>query len=143
MSATIEETFSAWNEAADDTHQNLALLHCTTEYPAPAEHLNLSAITTMREHFPGTVIGYSNHFSGISMPLVAYVLGARIIECHFTLNRAMKGTDHAFSLEPEGLRKLVRDITRARAAMGDGVKRMLPEELPALEKQGRAPEVTP
>lgn len=117
-----------------------AFLHCTTIYPAPAETLNLRAIETMRSQME-CVIGYSSHFAGISMPLVAYTLGARIIEAHFTLNRSMKGTDHAFSLEPDGMRRLVRDLKRAHAAMGDGVKRMLPEELPALEKQGRAPKM--
>lgn len=135
-SATEKECADALDASA---RGRTALLHCTTIYPATAETLNLRAITTMRDAFPNTVIGYSSHFSGISMPLVAYVLGARILEVHFTLNRAMKGTDHAFSLEPDGLRKLVRDLARARAAMGDGIKRMLPEELPALQKQGRAP----
>ena len=115
-----------------------AFLHCTTVYPAPAETLNLRAITTMRERME-CVIGYSSHFSGISMPLVAATLGASILEVHFTLNRAMKGTDHAFSLEPDGLRRLVRDLKRMRAALGDGEKRLLPEELPALIKQERAP----
>lgn len=117
---------------------NHALLHCTSEYPAPAEHLNLGAIPLMRDRYPFVTIGYSNHFAGISMPLVAYVLGARIIEVHFTLNRTMKGTDHAFSLEPDGLRRLVRDLERARVAMGDGVKRPLPEEMPVLAKMNKS-----
>ena len=69
-------------------------------------------------------IGFSAHDNGIAMALVAYMLGARIIEKHFTLNRAWKGTDHAFSLEPAGMRKLVRDLQRARMALGDGVKRV-------------------
>jgi N-acetylneuraminate synthase/sialic acid synthase len=62
------------------------------------------------------------------------VLGARIVEKHFTLNRAMRGTDHAFSLEPQGLRKLVRDLRRTRIALGDGTKRMYPSEAaPAMK----------
>lgn len=120
---------------------SFALLHCTSEYPTPAEHLNLRAIQTMREQYHDTVIGFSSHFSGISMPLVAYVMGARILEVHFTLNRAMKGSDHAWSLEPQGLTKLVRDLKRCRAAFGDGVKRPIPEEIPALVKQGKEPPV--
>ncbi len=71
------------------------------------------------------------------MSLVAYVLGARVLEKHFTLNRAWKGTDHAFSLEPEGMRKLVRDVRRAGLAMGDGVKRVYDKEQPARIKMGR------
>ncbi len=71
-------------------------------------------IETYRELFPDSVIGLSSHDNGIAMPVAAYMLGARIIEKHFTLNRAMKGTDHVFSLEPQGLRKLVRDLRRAR-----------------------------
>jgi sialic acid synthase len=65
------------------------------------------------------------------------VLGARIIEKHFTLNRAWKGTDHAFSLEPVGMRKLVRDLRRTRAALGDGLKRALPEESKPLFKMAK------
>ena len=114
-----------------------AFLHCTAIYPAPAEALNLRAIATMHRELE-CVVGYSSHFAGISMPLVAYMLGARIIECHFTLNRAMKGTDHAFSLEPNGLRRLVRDLRRARAALGDGVKVAHEGEGAAVGKMGKA-----
>jgi sialic acid synthase len=71
------------------------------------------------------------------MALAGYVLGARVIEKHFTLNRAMKGTDHAFSLEPLGLRKLVRDLRRARVAMGDGIKRPLAKEAKPLFRMGK------
>jgi N-acetylneuraminate synthase/sialic acid synthase len=71
------------------------------------------------------------------MALVAYILGARVIEKHFTLNRAMKGTDHAFSLEPQGLRKLVRDLRRARVALGDGIKRPIADEQRPLFKMGK------
>jgi N-acetylneuraminate synthase/sialic acid synthase len=71
------------------------------------------------------------------MALVAYMLGARVIEKHFTLNHAWKGTDHAFSLMPEGLRKLVRDLRRVPVALGDGVKRPLPVEARPLEKMGK------
>ena len=85
-----------------------SILQCTAGYPPKYEELNLRVISTYRERYPNVVIGYSGHDSGIAMSLVAYVLGARVIEKHFTLNSAMKGTDHAFSLEPSGMRKLVR-----------------------------------
>ena len=71
------------------------------------------------------------------MSTVAYMLGARVIEKHFTLSHAAKGTDHAFSLMPEGMRKLVRDLARIPAALGDGEKRPLPSETKPLEKMGK------
>ncbi len=117
---------------------SFALLHCTAAYPVlDYTELNLRAIVTMRERYPNTVIGWSGHVSGIAMALVAYAYGARIIEQHFTLNRAMKGTDHAFSLEPVGLRKLCRDLERAHQATGDGVKRCYESERKPLSKMRR------
>jgi N-acetylneuraminate synthase/sialic acid synthase len=83
------------------------------------------------------VIGLSSHDSGIAMATAAYVLGARVIEKHFTLNRALKGTDHAFSLEPVGLRKLVRDVRRCRLALGDGTKKMYPSEAAPVTKMAK------
>ena len=71
------------------------------------------------------------------MALVAYVLGARVVEKHFTLNRAMRGTDHAFSLEPVGMRKVVRDLRRARVALGNGVKTPYPSETAPLMKMAK------
>jgi N-acetylneuraminate synthase/sialic acid synthase len=72
------------------------------------------------------------------MAVVAYLLGARVIEKHFTLNHTLKGTDHAFSLEPIGMQKLVRDLHRARVALGDGIKRVYPSEASALSKMGKS-----
>ena len=117
----------------------VALLHCTAAYPVrDFAELNLEAIVRMRAAYPNHVIGWSGHDSGIAMGIVAYALGARIIEKHFTLNRAMKGTDHAFSLEPPGLKKLVRDLGRARLALGDGEKRRYPSEDAPLRKMAKA-----
>ncbi len=117
---------------------SLALLHCTAAYPVHDFHeLNLRAIIEMRARYPEIVIGWSGHDSGIAMSLVAYTLGARIIEKHFTLNRALKGTDQAFSLEPVGLTKLCRDLARAHAALGDGVKRLYESEHAPLAKMRR------
>ncbi len=124
-------------EAIMPLNPQLALLQCTGSYPADFADLDLRVIETYRQRFPDVVVGYSGHDSGIAMALVAYVLGARIVEKHFTLNRAMRGTDHAFSLEYDGLRKLVRDLRRARVALGDGVKRVRPCEAPALIKMGK------
>jgi sialic acid synthase len=118
-------------------NEELCLLQCTAAYPADTDDLNLNVITTLRERFPNLVIGLSDHQNGISMAVAAYMLGARVIEKHFTLNHAAKGTDHAFSLMPEGLRKLVRDLRRVPGALGDGVKRPLEIEEAPLRKMGK------
>jgi N-acetylneuraminate synthase/sialic acid synthase len=112
-------------------------MQCTSGYPCAFEEMNLRVITTYRERFPDIVIGLSAHDSGIAMALVGYVLGARVIEKHFTLNRAMKGTDHAFSLERPGLRRMVRDLRRARLTLGDGVKKPYPSEARPMYKMGK------
>jgi sialic acid synthase len=118
-------------------NRQVCLLQCTASYPAEVEELNLAVITTLRDRYPELVIGLSDHYNGISMALVAYMLGARVIEKHFTLNHAWKGTDHAFSLMPEGMRKMVRDLQRVPVALGDGSKRLLPSETRPLEKMGK------
>ena len=115
----------------------LCVLQCTAAYPAAVEDLNLNVITTLRERFPDLVIGLSDHQNGIAMAVVAYMLGARVIEKHFTLDHALKGRDHAFSLMPEGMRRLVRDLHRVPAALGDETKRPLPVEADPLEKMGK------
>lgn len=124
-------------DAVTPLNPQLALLQCTAAYPAAFGELDLGVITTFRELFPTNVIGYSGHDNGIAMAVAAYVLGARIVEKHFTLNRAMKGTDHAFSLEPVGLRKVVRDLRRVREALGDGRKKVYPTEAGAYVKMGK------
>jgi sialic acid synthase len=118
-------------------NEQVAVLQCTAAYPADVEDLNLSVITTLRERFPQLVIGLSDHQNGIAMAVVAYMLGARVIEKHFTLDHALKGRDHAFSLMPEGLRRLVRDVHRVPAALGDAEKRPLPVEAEPLGKMGK------
>lgn len=115
----------------------LCILQCTAVYPVEPEEMNLKVITTFRDQFPGIVVGLSDHQNGIAMALVAYVLGARVVEKHFTLNHTWKGTDHAFSLEPIGMRKLVRDLRRARSALGDGIKRPYPSEEAAMYKMAK------
>jgi N-acetylneuraminate synthase/sialic acid synthase len=116
----------------------IGILQCTAGYPAAFEELDLRVVTQYRERFPGAVIGFSGHDNGIAMPLAAYVLGARIVEKHFTLNRAMKGTDHAFSLEPVGLRKMVRDLVRTHKALGDGLKKIYDSEKAPIIKMGKS-----
>jgi sialic acid synthase len=134
--ATLEDVDRAV-AAIRPINDQLCILQCTASYPCETEDLNLRVITTLRARYPDFVIGLSDHQNGISMSLIAYMLGARLIEKHFTLNHAWKGTDHAFSLMPEGLRKLVRDLRRVPSALGDGVKRPLPVEAKPLEKMGK------
>jgi N-acetylneuraminate synthase/sialic acid synthase len=112
-------------------------MQCTAGYPAEFAELDLRVISTYREKFPEVVIGYSGHDNGIAMPLAAYMLGARVIEKHFTLNRAMKGTDHRFSLEPVGMKKMIRDLQRCRMAMGDGRKKVYASEAQPVLKMGK------
>jgi sialic acid synthase len=118
-------------------NSELCVLQCTSVYPAEVEDLNLRVVEVLRDRYPDLVIGLSDHHNGIAMSVVAYMLGARVIEKHFTLNHAWKGTDHAFSLMPEGMRKLVRDLRRVPVALGDGVKRPLPSEEKPLQKMGK------
>ena len=125
------------HDAVAAINSNFCIMQCTAGYPPEWEELNLAVIATYRDAFPDTVIGFSSHDSGIAMALAAYPLGMRVVEKHFTLNRAWKGTDQAFSLEKPGLRRLVRDLRRVRIAMGDGVKRQYDSEKKPLYKMAK------
>ncbi len=115
----------------------LCLLQCTATYPTEPEEMNLRVISTLRQQLPEVVVGLSDHSNGIAMAVASYVLGARVIEKHFTLNHTWKGTDQALSLEPIGMRKMVRDLRRIRVALGDGVKRAYPSETAPLHKMAK------
>jgi sialic acid synthase len=115
----------------------ICIMQCTAGYPPTWNELNLRVISSFRDRYLNTVIGFSSHDNGIAMPVAAYALGARVIEKHFTLNRTLKGTDHAFSLEPQGLSKMVRDLDRLHIALGDGVKRQFESESDPLRKMGK------
>jgi N-acetylneuraminate synthase len=117
--------------------ERLVLLHATSTYPMPAEEANLRMIATLRDRFPGVPVGYSGHEPGLQISLAAAALGAAAIERHITLDRTMWGSDHAASLEPTGLQHLVRDIRIIEAAMGDGVKRIMPGEVAPMAKLRR------
>lgn len=98
-------------------HDEVAILHCVSEYPCEYSRLGLDTIEVLLKEFPGCTIGSSDHFNGTLSGPVAYLKGARVFEKHVTLNRAWKGTDHSFALEPDGFRKFVRDIKRVRHMM--------------------------
>ncbi len=134
--ATLDDVRRA-ADAIGEINPRLGILQCTATYPTEPEQMNLRVISSLRDQFPEACIGLSDHYNGIAMAVAAYVLGARIIEKHFTLNHTWRGTDHALSLEPVGMRKMVRDLRRARAALGDGVKRVVPAEESAMTKMGK------
>jgi N-acetylneuraminate synthase/sialic acid synthase len=133
---TMEDVQRAYDTVMP-LNPRLCLMQCTCGYPAEFAELDLRVIATYREKFPDVVIGYSGHDNGIAMPLAAYMLGARIIEKHFTLNRAMRGTDHRFSLEPVGMKKMIRDLQRTRLALGDGRKKVYASEASPALKMGK------
>jgi N-acetylneuraminate synthase len=116
---------------------NLIILHATSSYPMPEEEANLLMIRTLAERFPDLVVGYSGHERGLQISVAAVALGAKVVERHLTLDRTMWGSDHAASLEPQGLEHLIRDIRIIEQAMGDGVKRVFPGELAPLAKLRR------
>lgn len=103
----------------------LGILACTSKYPAPVEELHLERINTLKSIYPEAVIGYSGHEVGLWTSLCAVAMGARIIERHITLDRAMKGSDHSASVEPQGFKKLVHEIRQFEKARGSGLLRVL------------------
>ncbi len=113
---------------------NDVIMHCTSTYPCPLGELNLNVIKTLEGKFPGKQIGYSGHEVGLSTTVAAVALGAKFVERHITLDRSMWGTDQAASVEPQGLKTLVRDIRKLEEALGDGVKRVYDSELPSRAK---------
>ncbi len=107
--------------------ERLVLLHTTSTYPCPEHEANLNAIHTLRRRY-GVPVGYSGHERGLQISVAAVALGACVVERHVTLDRTMWGSDHAASLEPHGLRQLVRDIRIIETATGDGALRVFPGE---------------
>jgi len=106
----------------------VTLLHCTTEYPAPFEDVNLKVMDTLKSAF-GLPVGYSDHTEGIAVPIAAVARGAVVIEKHFTLDRTLPGPDHKASLEPAELRRMVRSIREVEQALGSGRKHPTPSEI--------------
>ena len=126
----IEAAIEALEQAGSCRNQ-ITLLHCTTEYPAPIEEVNLRAMQTMAQSF-GVAIGYSDHTDGIAVPIAAVAMGASVIEKHITLDRSMPGPDHKASLEPHQFSAMVEGIRTIERALGDGIKRPTLSELANL-----------
>lgn len=108
--------------------EKVILLHCTTEYPAPYEEVNLRAMDTLRNAF-GLPVGFSDHTRGIAVPVAAVARGAIVIEKHFTLDRNLPGPDHKASLEPNELREMVKSIRQVEHALGSPIKSPTASEL--------------
>ena len=117
-----------------DDNYPLFIAHSTSAYPCKPEELNLRMIQTLAKKYPGVPIGYSGHETGLATTVAAVALGATFVERHFTLDRAMWGSDHAASVEPQGFQRLVRDIRDAETAAGDGVKRVYESELGPMKR---------
>jgi sialic acid synthase SpsE len=125
--ATMEEVTEALAVVRKHIGDQVVLLQCTSLYPCDNDRLNLRVMHTYRQQFD-VLVGYSGHERGLAPSEAAAALGANVIERHFTIDRTMVGPDHAASLESEGLRRLIRNIRNIEKALGDGQKRMLPEE---------------
>ena len=123
----IEAAIAAIEQVGTPRHL-ITVLHCTTEYPAPMEDVNLRAMLSMKAAF-GVDVGYSDHTPGIEVAIAAVALGATVIEKHFTLDRNMPGPDHQASLEPHELKAMVSAIRNIEQALGDGIKRPSASEL--------------
>jgi N-acetylneuraminate synthase/sialic acid synthase len=135
--ATIEQIKEA-HDLIKSINKNLIILHCTAAYPARIEDMNLNVIKTLQSEFKNTPIGLSDHENGIDAALIAYMLGARVFEKHFTYDRAAKGTDHAFSLEPMGLSRLSRNLERIPKLLGSFKKRILDCEIEPIKKMSKS-----
>ncbi|MEL0138021.1 MAG: N-acetylneuraminate synthase [Halieaceae bacterium] len=114
-------------EAAGLPKEKITLLHCTTEYPAPIEEVNLRAMQAMADKF-GVAVGYSDHTDGIDVAIAAVAMGASVIEKHFTLDKNLPGPDHSASLEPEALNAMVEGIRRIECALGSAQKQCTASE---------------
>ncbi|MFM8332168.1 MAG: N-acetylneuraminate synthase family protein [Candidatus Methylumidiphilus sp.] len=138
--SSYEEILAA--VAAVGTHDakgkpNLMVAHSTSTYPCKTAELNLRMIHTLQKQFPETPIGYSGHETGLAPSMAAAAIGAKFIERHVTLDRAMWGTDQAASVELVGLERLVRDIRDIELSLGDGVKKVYDSELGPRQKLRR------
>ncbi|WP_223552929.1 N-acetylneuraminate synthase [Lysinibacillus sphaericus] len=131
----IEQVYAFYKteEAKEVLRKNVTLLHCTTQYPAPIESINLKAMSEMKKTYQ-LPIGLSDHSEGVHIPLAAVAMGAKVIEKHFTLDKTLEGPDHVASLDPDELKAMVKGIREVELALGDGIKSPT-----AIELQNRIP----
>jgi N-acetylneuraminate synthase/N,N'-diacetyllegionaminate synthase len=120
--ATLKEVEEAVSVIKTQGNGKIILLHCTTNYPCPLKEVNLRAIETLRKKFK-CLVGYSDHTLGMTVPIMATVLGVQILEKHFTLDKNLVGPDHKASLNPQELKEMVKAVREAEKAVGDGIKK--------------------
>ena len=127
--ASLGEIEAALNalETAGTSRSSITVLHCNTDYPTPMLDVNLRAMCSIRDAF-SVAVGYSDHTTGIEVPIAAVAMGAIVIEKHLTLDRNLSGPDHMASIEPNEFAAMVRAIRNIEKAMGDGIKRTSPSE---------------
>ena len=135
--ANVEEIQEAIDSIRSQNNNDIILLHCNSLYPTPVNVVNLNAIKTMHNIFK-LPIGFSDHTTGIHIPVAAVAKGAKVIEKHFTLDRKMKGPDHHFAVEPDELKQMVKNIRDVEKAAGTGVKKVTKEEKEMYEKGRRS-----
>lgn len=119
--AYMDEVKEAVNRIKQGNTKEIAVLHCISNYPPKDEDINLKVIETMKNEFDFP-IGFSDHSMGITIPIAAVAMGAKIIEKHFTISRKLEGMDHFYALEPNELKQMVDEIRRVENAMGTGEK---------------------
>jgi len=119
-------------------HSDVSILHCVSQYPTKPKNVNLNTISYLLNNYKDYVIGYSDHTIGISTPIAAVAMGAKIIEKHITLDRRMKGTDQSGSLGPDGVYRMVRDIRILDKSLGTEDIFIVPETASAKEKLERS-----
>ncbi|MDC0463707.1 N-acetylneuraminate synthase family protein [Flavobacteriaceae bacterium] len=125
-------------EVITSYHSNLSILHCVSQYPTEPKNVNLNTIPYLLDKYKDFEIGYSDHTIGISAPVAAVALGAKIIEKHITLDRYMKGTDQIGSLGPDGVKRMVRDIRLIDKSMGTKSMFIVPDTISAKNKLERS-----
>ena len=131
--STLDEIDESVELLEQYAHNNYALMHTNSTYPAPLKDLNLNMIKTLKERY-GCTVGYSGHEYGLEPSVIAVALGARIIERHITLDHNMWGTDQAASLEVHAMDLLRKRVVEADICLGDGVKRVTESEMKIREK---------
>lgn len=135
--ANLGEIEEAVNVVKETGNNNIVLLHCNTVYPTPEHVVNLKAIDTIKAAFK-VPVGFSDHTLGWHIPIAAVARGASVIEKHFTLNRRQEGPDHSFSIEPDELKLMVKQIRDVEKAIGDGIKKVTIEEMESYQKGRRS-----
>jgi len=134
--ANLGEIEDAINTIKSTGNKDIIVLHCNSVYPTPSDIVNLKAIDTIKNAF-NLPVGFSDHTLDIHIPLAAVARGSHVIEKHITLDRKMKGPDHSFALEPNDLKKMIKNIREVEKALGNGIKEKSEKESEEMYKKAR------